>query len=121
MSGKTHTDKALPNRFSGNVGQRQDFLEQKVGGCRLEGRVLRRPYRETAGTATGGRRVSGINGVAAWMGWPDSPTYAQREAEYLAEEIAVVDEYLAHWKRKRRRANGAGHHRQRDLRARTIC
>jgi hypothetical protein len=28
------------------------------------------------------------------MGWPDSPTYAQREAEYLAEEIAVLDEVL---------------------------
>src|SRR5437667_182657 len=32
--------------------------------------------------ATGG--YAGINGVAAWMGWPDSPTYAEREAEYLA-------------------------------------
>src|SRR5450432_583590 len=42
--------------------------------------------------AAGG--YAGINGVAAWMGWPDSPTYAEREAEYLAEEIAVVDEYL---------------------------
>jgi hypothetical protein len=42
--------------------------------------------------AAGG--YSGINGVAAWMGWPDSPTYAEREAEYLAEEIAVVDEFL---------------------------
>ena len=40
--------------------------------------------------AAGG--YAGINGVAAWMGWPDSPTYAQREAEYLAEEIAVLDE-----------------------------
>jgi shikimate kinase len=37
---------------------------------------------------------AGINGVASWMGWPDSPTYAQREAEYLAEEIAVLDEVL---------------------------
>ena len=37
---------------------------------------------------------AGINGVAAWMGCPDSPAYAEREAEYLAEEIAVVDEYL---------------------------
>ena len=37
---------------------------------------------------------AGINGVAAWMGWPDSPSYAQREAEYLAEEIAVLDEVL---------------------------
>lgn len=42
--------------------------------------------------AAGG--YSGINGVAAWMGWPDSPSYAEREAEYLAEEIAVVDEFL---------------------------
>ncbi len=37
---------------------------------------------------------SGINGVAAWMGWPDSGTYAEREAEYLAEEIHTLDEVL---------------------------
>jgi hypothetical protein len=42
--------------------------------------------------AAGG--YTGIHGVAEWMGWPDSPTYAEREAEYLAEEIAVVDEFL---------------------------
>jgi shikimate kinase len=42
--------------------------------------------------AAGG--YSGINGVAAWMGWPNSETYAQREAEYLAEEIGVMDEFL---------------------------
>lgn len=37
----------------------------------------------------------GINGVAAWMGWPDSPAYNEREAEYLTEEIAVLDEVLS--------------------------
>ena len=37
----------------------------------------------------------GINGVAAWMGWPDSPTYLERESEYLREEIATLDEQLA--------------------------
>src|SRR5215831_4460252 len=37
---------------------------------------------------------SGINGVAAWMGWPDSATYAEREAEYLAEENHTLDEVL---------------------------
>jgi len=37
----------------------------------------------------------GINGVAAWMGWPDTPTYAEREAEYLREEIATLDEVLS--------------------------
>ena len=39
-------------------------------------------------------RHSGIKGVASWMGWPDSPTYRQREAEYLAEEVATLDEVL---------------------------
>jgi shikimate kinase len=42
--------------------------------------------------AAGG--YAGINGVAAWMGWPDSPMYAEREAEYLAEEIHTLDEVL---------------------------
>jgi len=42
--------------------------------------------------AAGGH--SGINGVAAWMGWPNSVAYVQREAEYLAEEIGVMDEFL---------------------------
>lgn len=37
----------------------------------------------------------GINGVAAWMGWPDSPTYAERESEYLREEIATLDDLLS--------------------------
>jgi shikimate kinase len=41
---------------------------------------------------TGG--FAGINGVAAWMGWPDSAAYAEREAEYLKEEIAALDEIL---------------------------
>jgi shikimate kinase len=42
--------------------------------------------------AAGG--YSGINGVAAWMGWPDSATYTERESEYLAEEIHTLDEIL---------------------------
>jgi hypothetical protein len=49
--------------------------------------------------AAGG--YSGINGVAAWMGWPDSPTYAEREAQYLAEEVAALDEILAGLERNR--------------------
>jgi hypothetical protein len=38
---------------------------------------------------------TGINGVAAWMGWPDSPSYAERESQYLSDEIAVVEEVLS--------------------------
>ena len=41
-----------------------------------------------------GGGYAGIGGVASWMGWPDSPTYAQREADYLAAEIATLDEIL---------------------------
>lgn len=47
---------------------------------------------------------AGINGVAAWMGWPDSPTYAEREAEYLAQEIAVLDDVLGQLERAPRHA-----------------
>ncbi len=42
---------------------------------------------------------SGINGVAAWMGWPNSATYAQREADYLSAEIAALDELLSELER----------------------
>ena len=42
--------------------------------------------------AAGGYR--GTSGVAAWMGWPDSPTYTRHESEYLAEEIHTLDEIL---------------------------
>ena len=35
-----------------------------------------------------------INDLAAWMGWPDSVTYAEREAQYLSEEIGALDEVL---------------------------
>lgn len=37
---------------------------------------------------------SGIKGVAAWMGWPDSSKYAEREAQYLEAEIHVLQEAL---------------------------
>jgi shikimate kinase len=42
--------------------------------------------------AAGG--YSGINGVAAWMGWPDNAKYAEREAQYLEEEIHTLGEAL---------------------------
>lgn len=36
----------------------------------------------------------GIGGIAAWMGWPDSATYREREKKYLQCEIAVMNEIL---------------------------
>jgi shikimate kinase len=41
----------------------------------------------------GGQR--GIESVAAWMGWPDSATYREREKKYLECETTVMKEILA--------------------------
>ena len=50
-----------------------------------------------------GGGYAGINGVASWMGWPDSPTYTKREAEYLAAEIHVLGAILTDLERDRSR------------------
>lgn len=42
--------------------------------------------------AAGGH--SGIGGVAAWMGWPDQPSYREREQKYLDSEIESTNETL---------------------------
>jgi shikimate kinase len=42
--------------------------------------------------AAGGYR--GIGGVAAWMGWPDQPTYREREKKYLECEVESMREAL---------------------------
>ena len=46
-----------------------------------------------------GGGYAGIHGVASWMGWPDRPTYGEREAEYLAAETTTLDEVLAELER----------------------
>jgi hypothetical protein len=95
MTSELHKEKQLRLALVGMSGTGKTFWTRKLAAAgwrtvscddliekRLEPRL-----------AAGG--YAGINGVAAWMGWPDSPTYAQREAEYLAEEIAVLDEFLS--------------------------
>src|ERR1700738_5626670 len=52
-----------------------------------------------------GGGFAGTTGVASWMGWPESPSYAQREAEYLAQEIATLDDVLTEIKRNPARAS----------------
>jgi shikimate kinase len=61
--------------------------------CDAEIETRLKPVLETRG-------YSGINGVAAWMGWPHLPAYADREAAYLSEEIAVLDEVLTGLEKK---------------------
>jgi len=94
MSSESHKEKRSRLALVGMSGSGKSFWAKKLAAAGwgsvccddlIEQRLAPR-------LAAGGH--SGINGVAAWMGWPNSVTYAQREAEYLAEEIGVMDEFL---------------------------
>jgi hypothetical protein len=94
MPAEARMEKPLRIALIGMSGAGKTFWTKKLAesgypaiSCddRIEARLAPR-------LASGG--YAGIKGVAAWMGWPDSPTYTEREAEYLAEEIHTLDEVL---------------------------
>jgi len=94
MHAGTHRAKPLRIALIGMSGAGKTFWTKKLAAAdypavccddRIEQRLASR-------LAAGG--FAGINGVAAWMGWPDSSTYVEREADYLAEEIHTLDEVL---------------------------
>jgi shikimate kinase len=94
MSAETNREKPLRLALIGMSGAGKTFWTKKLAvaeypavSCddRIEQKLAPR-------LAAGG--YAGINGVAAWMGWPNSVNYAERESEYLAEEIHTLDEIL---------------------------
>jgi shikimate kinase len=94
MNVETHREKPLRLALIGMSGAGKTFWTKKLAASgipavscddRIEQKLAPR-------LAAGG--YLGINGVAAWMGWPDSAMYTEREAEYLAEEIHALDEIL---------------------------
>ena len=94
MTAETHREKPLRLALIGMSGAGKTFWTKKLTAAgypgvssddRIEQKLAPR-------LAAGGH--TGINGVAAWMGWSDSATYAERESEYLAEEIHTLDEIL---------------------------
>jgi shikimate kinase len=94
MTLETNREKPLRLALIGMSGAGKTFWTKKLAvsqypavSCddRIERKLAPR-------LAAGG--YAGINGVSAWMGWPDSATYAERESEYLAEEIHALDEIL---------------------------
>src|SRR6202790_4268351 len=94
MNSEMHKEKRSRLALVGMSGSGKNFWTKKLAaaGWRsvccddlIEQRLAPR-------LAAGGH--SGINGVAAGMGGPNRGTYVQREAEYLAEEIGVMDEFL---------------------------
>jgi shikimate kinase len=101
---ETHKPKPLRLAFIGMSGAGKTFWSRRLA---TSGRAAiscddlieeKLASRLTAGGYTG------ITGMAAWMGWPDSPTYAERESEYLAEETHALDEVLGELERDRRKS-----------------
>jgi hypothetical protein len=89
-----HSNKPLRLALIGMSGAGKSYWTARIAAAgypaiscdtQIENRL--KPALETGG-------YSGINGVAAWMGWPHLPTYAGRETAYLSQEIAVLDEVL---------------------------
>ena len=94
MTAETNREKPLRLALIGMSGAGKTFWTKRLAASgypavscddRIEQKLAPR-------LAAGG--YAGINGVAAWMGWPDSATYTERESEYLAEEIHTLDEIL---------------------------
>jgi shikimate kinase len=90
-----HLEKPLRLALIGMSGAGKSYWTKRLAAekipaisCddQIEGRLA-------ASLRAGGFR--GIIGMAAWMGWPDNPTYSERESQYLSEEIAALDEVLS--------------------------
>src|SRR6266849_2280687 len=104
MTVGAHREKPLRLALIGMSGAGKTFWTKKLAAAgypavscddRIEQKLAPR-------LAAGG--YAGINGVAAWMGWPDSASYAERESEYLAEEIHTLDEVLTELEKHREKS-----------------
>jgi len=94
MDGRTNTERPLRLALIGMSGAGKTFWTKKlaVSGYHTVSCDDRIEQKLAPRLAADG--YAGINGVAAWMGWPDSARYIGRESEYLAEEIHALDEIL---------------------------
>ena len=94
MNAETNREKPLRLALIGMSGAGKTFWTKKLAASQYPAISCddRIEHKLAPRLTAGG--YAGINGVAAWMGWPDSATYAERESEYLAEEIHTLDEIL---------------------------
>jgi hypothetical protein len=94
MTTGMNVEKPLRLALVGMSGTGKTFWTKKLaeGGVPAISCDERIEQRLAPPLASGG--YVGINGVAVWMGWPDSATYAERESEYLTEETHALDEIL---------------------------
>ncbi len=94
MSSEAHRDRPLRLALAGMSGAGKTFWTKKLAANGCPAISCDDRIEEKLASKLAAEGFAGINGVATWMGWPDSPTYTEREADYLAEEIRTLDEVL---------------------------
>jgi shikimate kinase len=94
MTFEAHLEKPLRLALVGMSGTGKTFWTKKLAATGYPAVSCDDRVEEKLASRLASGAYAGINGVAAWMGWPDSPAYAERESEYLTEEIHMLDEVL---------------------------
>ena len=94
MAGETNMERPLRLALIGMSGAGKTFWTKKLAVSRYDIVSCDDCIEQKLAPRLAADGYAGINGVAAWMGWPDSERYSGRESEYLAEEINALDEIL---------------------------
>jgi len=94
MNPESHSTKPLRLALIGMSGTGKTFWAKRLAESGRSSISCDDRIEQRLAPRLSGRGFVGINGVAAWMGWPDNATYAGREADYLAAEIHTLDEIL---------------------------
>ncbi len=94
MIAETHREKPPRVALIGMSGAGKTFWTKKLAAAGYPAVSCDDRIEQKLAPRLAAGEYASINGVAAWMGWPDSATYTERESEYLAEEIHTLDEIL---------------------------
>lgn len=101
MAFESYKEKPLRIALIGMSGAGKSFWTKKLAESGLPATSCDDQIERRLAPRLAAGGYAGIHGVAAWMGWPDSPAYAGREADYLAEEIHALDEVLTELEKQR--------------------
>ena len=104
MTAETNKEKPLRLAFIGMSGAGKTFWTKKLAESGVPAISCDDCIEQKLAPRLAAGGYAGINGVAAWMGWPDSPSYAQRESDYLTEEIHTLDEVLTELEKHREKS-----------------
>ena len=104
MNAETSKEKPLRLALIGMSGAGKTFWTKKLAESGVSAISCDDRIEQKLAPRLSAGGYAGINGVAAWMGWPDSPTYGQRESDYLTEEIHTLDEVLSQLEKHREKS-----------------